>query len=134
MVALTGRTNELLLQLARRAIAVAGEQLISRCGLVGAGVGFKRIAGVSTGEPVIKAFVTQKRPRDQLWPFDPVPESFSFREGNVRSDVEEMSALQSPPWLTTFDVTIARFVGNRRRQRPVAGGESGSHFSMPIGT
>src|SRR5262249_49953415 len=25
-------------------------------------------------------------------------------------------------------------VGNRRRQRPVAGGERGSHFSMPIGT
>jgi hypothetical protein len=106
-------------------------QLLHRCQLTAVGVGTKTVAGQSTDEPCVKAFVARKLPAEALPPTTMVP----ARIGAVRTDVEELAAPTSPPWLAGGPGDIlGREIGNRDFHRPMIGGDSVANFRSPVGT
>jgi hypothetical protein len=101
----------------RRVKAAHVEALLGKKNVVGCGVGYREVGGVTTDELAVIVSVVKKVPTEQLAPRDLVPESL---EG-VKTDVQEtgvIRALQEPT----------------DKWRPAPGGVSIGHVDITAGT
>jgi hypothetical protein len=122
-------------QAARQALLASDERLLRRHALLSVGVGLKTVAGETTDEPCVKAFVARKLPLSEIAPDRRIPPTLAARPTAARTDVEEMRQPTAPPrrGSDAFE-SVAFGIGDRARHRPLSGGNSVSHPIAPLGT
>jgi len=104
---------------------------MQRSGVVGVGLGLKKVNGLLTDIPAVKVFVTHKRPRAELSDSETVPPTLSGSQGEAPTDVEEMDPMTAP--VHSSLAQLGKDVTDLRgRHRPVFGGLSASHFQFDI--
>ena len=118
---------------AHEAVSISDVQLLQQYGLTGVGVGLKVIAGQRTDEPCVKAYVRRKLAIESLAPSRVLPKLFVTSTMAVSTDVEEMLTPSAPPWNAPPTQALSSIGGSLRR-RPLHGGDSISHFTVPTGT